>query len=155
MLRLHGDCRRARFGNPASDAFLTSYVGRLEAANACVLGCFIDREMRGAVELRSLRSEWCSEAEVAFSVEKDWRARGIGTALMARVVEVARTLGIAHLYLSCHPFNRPMQRIAERFAAKVAFEDGECFADIALHWQPVAPILDHAPGSERILALGL
>jgi RimJ/RimL family protein N-acetyltransferase len=98
---------------------------------------------------------WCAEAELAFSVEKSWRARGIGTALMIRAIAGARELGIDRLFLSCHVFNRSMQRIAERFATKMAFEGSECFADIAVHGEPITPILAQQPGSDGVLALHL
>ena len=155
LLRLEGDCRRARFGNPTSDTFLQTYADRLDLANTRVFGCSIDGHIRGAVELRSLRPVWCTEAELAFSVEKPWRARGVGTALMLRAIAGACELGIDRLFLSCHAFNRPMQRIAERFAAKMVFEDGECLADIAVHREPIAPILAQQPGSDGVLALHL
>jgi GNAT superfamily N-acetyltransferase len=155
LLRLQGDCRRARFGNPTSDIFLQTYADRLDLANTRVFGCSTDGYVRGAVELRSLRPVWCAEAELAFSVEKPWRARGIGTALMVRAIAGARELGIDRLFLSCHAFNRPMQRIAERFAANMAFEDCECLADIAVHREPIAPILAQQSGSEGVLAMHL
>ena len=49
---------------------------------------------------------------------------------MSHVIATARLRAIEHVYLSCHAFNRRMQRLAERVAAKLKFEDGECFADI-------------------------
>jgi hypothetical protein len=67
----------------------------------------------------------------------------------------AQELDIDHLYVNCHAFNRPMQRIAERFAAKMSFEEGECFADIAVNWDPIPSILATHTGSDGILALNL
>jgi hypothetical protein len=61
LLRLEADCRRSRFGNRTSDAFLREYAERLDLKNTRVFGFFIDGCMRGAVELRSLRSDWCSK----------------------------------------------------------------------------------------------
>jgi GNAT superfamily N-acetyltransferase len=106
LQRLQSDCRRSRFGLVASDAFLSDYAARVDLANTAVLGCFVEGELRGACEVRSLRSEWCDEAELAFTVEKSWRSRGFGTALMARAIRAARDLGIEQLYLTCHRGNR-------------------------------------------------
>jgi len=86
----------------------------------------------------SLRVAWCDEAEAAFSVEQPWRLRGIGTALMAEAVRFSRQRGIEHIYLSCHVRNRPMQRIAEKLAAQMRFEDDECFTRIAVRREPMA-----------------
>src|SRR5262245_40112651 len=158
LQRLGSDCRRSRFGLAASDAFLRDYAERVDLANTAVLGCCIDGEMRAACEVRSLRPGWCAEAELAFTVEKAWRSRGIGTALMARAIRVARDLGIAHLYLTCHRGNRGMQCIAAKFAASMSYDDGECFADISMHCQPMSALLEPGEGGApagRMMVLDL
>lgn len=132
LLRLEDGCRRSRFGSPTSDAFLRQYGEHVDGANTVVFGCFIDGHMRGTVELRALQPDWCRKAEIAFSVERPWQGQGIGKALMAAVISAARARGVEHLYLSCHALNRRMQRIAEDFAAKIGFEDCECFAEITV-----------------------
>src|SRR2546423_14584264 len=63
LLRLDHECRRSRFGNVVSDASMRDYAGRVNCVNTLVLGCFIDGQMRGAAELRSLQATWCSMAE--------------------------------------------------------------------------------------------
>ena len=45
----------------------------------------------------------------------------------------ARQLALEQLFLSCHAFNRPMVRIAERAAATLDFSDCECSATIAVN----------------------
>ena len=82
LLRLRRQCRRSRFGNEVSDHFLQDYVGRIDLNNTAILGYFDGNEMRGGAELRSMANVWCDEAEIAFSVEAQWRSRGIGSALM-------------------------------------------------------------------------
>src|SRR4051812_14774940 len=93
----------------ACNSVLRDYGGRVNPLNTLVLGLFDGDDLRGAAELRSLQSAWCMEAEAAFSVERAWQSRGIGTALMAESVRVARSLAVEHIYLSCHVRNRPMQ----------------------------------------------
>lgn len=139
LLRLETDCRRSRLGNPASDVFLAEYAARIDAANTLVLGCFVNGQMRGAAVLRSLQAGWYLEAEAAFSVEGPWQGRGIGTALMAEIVRAARERRIDHVYVSCHALNRRMQVIAERFAARIDFEECEYFADITVRRELAAP----------------
>jgi GNAT superfamily N-acetyltransferase len=158
LQRLESDCRRSRFGLAVSDAFLRDYADRVDLANTSVLGCFADGELRGVCELRSLRSQWCAEAELAFTVEKAWRGRGIGTALMAQAIRAARPLGIEHLYLTCHRGNRGMQCIAAKFAASMSYDDGECFADISMHCQPMSALLGPRDGgapAHRMVVLDL
>ena len=50
---------------------------------------------------------------------------------MAEPLRVARDSGIDQCS-PCHALNRRMQRIAERFGARVGFEGCECFAEITL-----------------------
>jgi RimJ/RimL family protein N-acetyltransferase len=56
VLRLEDDCRHSRFGNAESDSFLWEYAARITRTNAIVIGCFVNRQMRGAAELRSFQS---------------------------------------------------------------------------------------------------
>ena len=62
------------------------------------------------------------------SVAPAWQDCGIGSLLMAHVLDHARERGIDHLYLRCHALNARMQSIAEKFGATFAFDDCECFA---------------------------
>jgi RimJ/RimL family protein N-acetyltransferase len=160
LLRLDSDSRRARFGADVSDAFLRAYARSIgEQPGAQVFAALVGDRIRAAVEMRPLGSAWCREAELAFSVETAWQGRGIGTALMAAAVRAARGRDIAHLYLRCHAENRRSLRIVERLAAKVQYEDCECFADIAIRWQGVAPALAaggwRGGAGQRVLALDL
>jgi GNAT superfamily N-acetyltransferase len=139
LLRLSGGCRRSRFGNETTDGFVRDYTARVRQTNTVVLGYFEADEVRGAGELRSLRTGWCNEAEAAFSVEEPWQLRGIGTALMVEAVRASRQRGIEHIYLICHVRNRPMQRIAEKFAARMRFDDSECFAHVTVRSKPAPP----------------
>ena len=130
LLRLEIESRRSRFGNAASDRLVLDYAARIDGSNTAVLACFIHGQMRGAAELRSLDATWCATAEAAFSVERPWQGRGLGTALMSHVIAMARQRAVEHIYLSCHLSNRRMQRMAESVGARLKFEDCECFADI-------------------------
>lgn len=148
LLRLEDGSRRSRY--PTSEAFLRAYRRHADGTNTVVFGCFVDGHMRGAVELRPLQRDGCRTAEITFSVESAWRERGIGTALMEEVIRAARERGIEHLYFSCHALNRRMQRIAERFTARIGFEDCAYFADIMVRQKPMAPVRCE-PGSEKEL----
>ena len=133
LLRLDPRCRRLRFSSPVPDAYIRAYVSGFNSANAMILGCFINGWLRGAAELRSQQPGWGAEAEIAFSVERAWQGRGIGTALMASIMEAARARGIERLSLSFASVNHSMSAIARRVAANVDyFADGECIANVNL-----------------------
>lgn len=154
LLRLEDPCRRLRFGGIATDTFIRDYAMRVDFDNTAVLGCLVDAELVGAAELRSLDARWSNAAEAAFSVEKAWRSRGIGTALMAGLIRQAGDLGVDRLFMSCHAFNRPIQRIAERFAAKLSFEGPDCTADIAVRAEAYEPYFAHTDGGIVVVDLG-
>lgn len=154
LLRLEDPCRRLRFGGIATDTFIRDYAMRVDFDNTAVLGCFVDAELVGAAELRSLDAQWSRAAEAAFSVERAWRSRGIGTALMAGLIRQAADLRVARLFMSCHAFNRPIQRIADRFAAKLSFEGSDCTADIAVRAENYEPYFAHPDGGIVVVDLG-
>src|SRR5882757_7130528 len=96
LLRLSAHCRRSRFGNETTDSFLRDYARGVNPLNTLVLGLFDADELRGAVELRSLQADWCTEAEAAFSVERTWQSRGIAIAIMVEAVRTSRKLAVEH-----------------------------------------------------------
>lgn len=51
------------------------------------------------------------EAEIAFVVEDAWQGRGIGTLLMARLVDRAREVGLTRLVADTLSCNRRMQAV--------------------------------------------
>jgi GNAT superfamily N-acetyltransferase len=132
LLRLRRQCRRSRFGNEVSDRFLRDYVGCIDLTNTAILGFFDGDEMRGAAELRSMRNVWCDAAEAAFSVEAQWRSRGIGGALMMDTLAMSRGLGVERVHLICERHNRAMLRIAEKVCADIRFEHGDCLSQITV-----------------------
>ncbi|MBN9080507.1 MAG: GNAT family N-acetyltransferase [Rhizobiales bacterium] len=121
LLRLDPQSRHDRFGFGVSDDFIARYAERCFGMDDVIHGFFVDGVLRGAGELRGLGHglplAFGGAAEAAFSVEKDWRGRGIGTELMERIVRAARNRRAGELYMSCLPHNTPMQRIARKFAA--------------------------------------
>ena len=130
LLRLDKDSRRQRFAHGVSDAFITDYAGRMCEMGSIVFGWIVDGEVRAAAELRKLSDTWGREAEAAFSVERAWQERGIGSELMGRVIRAARNRGVALLYMSCLAENGKMQAIARKHEADLKFEYGEVIGEI-------------------------
>jgi RimJ/RimL family protein N-acetyltransferase len=124
LLRLDADSRRMRFGMSVDDDFIRDYAERTASMDSLIIGYFYAGEMRGAGELRLL-GEGSSDAEGAFSVEKDHQNRGIGSDLLGRLVRAARNRGVSRLYMNCLAENRKMQRIAKKFEAELHFDHGE------------------------------
>ena len=78
ILRLDRDSRRLRFGMAVSDEFIIDYASRLNDMKCLVYGFFVNHEMRAAAEMRQIGNSWSSDAEGAFSVEREYQSRGLG-----------------------------------------------------------------------------
>ena len=86
LLRLDFRSRQQRFGGGMSNDFIADYAVSCFGQGDLVFGAFVDGRLRGAGELRSKEAIWSEQApfhrhihaEAAFSVEDDFRRRGIG-----------------------------------------------------------------------------
>lgn len=119
FLRLDPQTRRGRFGLGVSDHFLADYAARTMASEAVLHGYFEDGVLRGVAELHPLGGMGIATAEAAFSVETDWQGRGIGSALMERILSTACARGIARVIVTCQASNRTMRRLASSFSAEL------------------------------------
>jgi GNAT superfamily N-acetyltransferase len=131
LLRLDAQSRHDRFGGAVSDEFLIRYAENCFGAGDLVFGAFLEGRLRGAGELRSENAAIWTEsapfasrvlAEAAFSVEDGWRRLGIGEQLFARIVRAASNHGVETIEILCQADNRPMQKLAAKFATKLRFE---------------------------------
>lgn len=126
LLRLDSDSRHARYGMAVSDEFLKNYAEHCFAHDSVIFGYFVDGLVRGAGELRPLfeahEHEKDRTAEAAFSVERDFRRKGVGTELLGRIIRIARNHQADELLMSCLASNRAMQNLARHFKAEIAFE---------------------------------
>ncbi len=150
LMRLDKETRRLRFAHGVSDAFIEDYAGRMSDMGGIVYGYFIDGEVRAAAELRKLGDVWGHEAEAAFSVEKPYQEKGIGSELMGRVIRSARNRGVHLLYMSCLAENKKMQSVARKHEADLRFEYGEVIGEIvpndASYFSHLAEAMDDRVG---------
>jgi GNAT superfamily N-acetyltransferase len=162
LIALDPECRRTRFGMATTDAFLTQYADRCFTLNAVLHGAFVGDVLIGVAELRPIGEFFAEEAEVAFSVNQDWRNCGVGTELFARTLRSARNRGYHKLYMTCLKYNAPMRHLARKFSAEImvemdesvalvetprrtmislmreAIDDASAFTHLALDWQKKA-----------------
>ena len=135
LLRLDAQSRRSRFGMEASDAFVMAYADRCSGIDDVIYGFVADGVVRAAGELRGIGHNlplgFGGNAEAAFSVEIDWRRRGIGAQLMGRIVRAARNRRAQTLYMSCLANNEPMLRLARKFSAQLRFEPEPAHGEVA------------------------
>jgi len=130
LLRLDQESRRTRFGTPVGDYFIEQYADNALGNHSIAHGYFVDGILRGVAELRGFRGVAGGDAEAAFSVEKDFQNRGIGTELFSRTVLAARNRGISKLFVNFLSQNARMQAIAKKFDAVVTYDSDGGHAEI-------------------------
>jgi GNAT superfamily N-acetyltransferase len=133
LLRLDPVGRHERFGGGMSDDFIARYAESCFGRGDLVFGAFVDSELRGAAELRSREAIWSEQApfqrhihaEAAFSVEREFRRRGIGEQLFGRLQRAASNHGVETIEIICMPENVGMMRLAEKFKTHFTFEENQ------------------------------
>jgi GNAT superfamily N-acetyltransferase len=131
LLSLDPRSRHLRFGGGMSDDFLVRYAESCFGKGDLVYGAFIDGELVGAAELRSNQAIWSEQApfgrqihaEAAFSVDQNYRRRGIGEKLFKRILRAATNHGVETIEIVCLPENVGMQKLAKKFEAHFTFEE--------------------------------
>jgi len=132
LLRLDPQERLLRFCHPADDACLQDYVAHLDLTHHKIVGCFEGGQMRGAAELRAARAAPWRPVEAAFSLEKDWRGKGIQRALILRALSTARTMGARQMVLNHLGCSEALRRTLAQFDAEMVFGDDDCSAWLTL-----------------------
>jgi GNAT superfamily N-acetyltransferase len=86
--------------------------------------------LRAAAELRIFGKPFPSDAEAAFSVEREWQSRGVGSELLERTILAARNRNIRTIYMNCLAENRRMQAIAKKYEASLRVRADEVFGEV-------------------------
>jgi acyl-CoA hydrolase/GNAT superfamily N-acetyltransferase len=72
-------------------------------------------------------------ADVALVVVDSWQGRGVGTALMAQLCEVAQARGVSGFDADMHPANRPLVTMLQKCGLRVTVEqDGDRLRVVSL-----------------------
>lgn len=127
LLRLDPLSRFMRFGGVVSDSAIVRHANRVVTGNGCALGYFVEGELRAVAELHPLpkTAGKPSSAEAAFSVERPWQGKGIGSALMRQLVLLAQNRDIEELQVVFLPNNGRMKHLAVSHAADFSVDDEE------------------------------
>jgi GNAT superfamily N-acetyltransferase len=148
LLRLDRHSRHDRFNGGIDDGFLVAYAERCFRDGTTVIGYLEGDRVLGAAELHERADFAEPTAEIAFSVERDWQHRGIGSALFERLLDNARGLGYAKLRVATHPENLATRALARKFGAHLHFEDGDTVGEISVP-PPAQPAMRFGIGSAR------
>ncbi len=149
LLRLDPESRRLRFGGLVGPAQIEAHCAGLETSHAVLFGYVAGGAVRALGELLPIAGSDGRGAELAISVERRWRNRGIGTELLRRLIGAARNRLIVRLYMVCLIDNGRMLRLARRFDGRLSFERGEALARIEPPWPTLWTLLEETLGGAR------
>jgi GNAT superfamily N-acetyltransferase len=130
LLRLDRESRNRRFSGVVPDEFIARHAASANGLSVIVHGFFVDGILRGAAELRSLRSLLAREGEAALSIEQPWQSHGVGTVLLERTLLSARNRGFKTLQMHCLVDNQRMQQLARKFEADLRFDFGSVIGEV-------------------------
>lgn len=130
LLRLDTESRRRRFGSPVNRFFIEHYSQRALSRGSVVHGFFVDGILRGVAEMRAYGDVFRGEAEVAFSIEREWQGRGVGSELLERTILAARNRAIHTIYMNCIAENRAMQAMAKKYEASLRFRADDVVGEV-------------------------
>jgi acetyltransferase len=72
------------------------------------------------------------DAEFAILVRDDWQGRGLGTELLRRIIEVARSESVSRVTATMLPSNHAMMRVAARLGFEIRCAPGDAEATAAI-----------------------
>jgi GNAT superfamily N-acetyltransferase len=155
LLRLDGEDRQLRFGAHVSPAQVAAYCAALDIGRTLLLGCLVEGELRAVGELTTLAGAGPRTAEIAISVERRFQGRGIGGALLRRLIVAARNRLFERLYMVCLIDNGRMVRLARRVGSRLEVERGEVEARIDPPWPTFWTLLEEVLGEAHAPVGGL
>lgn len=130
LARLSPTDRRTRFFHQMSDEAVRRYAERIDWKTAFLVGAYVDGELRGAGELVPEGEE--GRAEIAVTVERDWRHASLGRILVAALLVVAEQQGMRSVKLVFLRENAAMRKLAKDIAARVNSTAGISEAEVTL-----------------------
>src|ERR1700733_8463792 len=132
LLRLDPGSRRDRFNGVADEGFVESYAARCLADGTVVRAYVEDGKVLGAAELHQPDSSNDGIPEIAFSVERSVRRKGVGSILFRRLIAEAEGRGYESLRITTGYSNEAMRALAHKCGANLTFRQGESTGSIEL-----------------------
>src|ERR1700709_103242 len=132
LLRLDPESRRDRFNGAADESFVDSYAARCLADGTVVIAYVEDGKVLGAAELHQPDASDDGVPEIAFSVERSARRKGVGSILFKRLITEAEGRGYDNLRITTGYSNEAMRALAHKFGADLRFRQGESTGSIDL-----------------------
>jgi GNAT superfamily N-acetyltransferase len=135
LLRLDRASRHDRFHGFMDDSFIEHYAEKCANDGTVIIAYIEDGVVRGAAELHRPEQSPDSLPEIAFSVEKSVRRKGVGSILFTKLIAEARAKGYRSLRITTGAQNEAMRALANKFGAHLTFRYGESTGNIDLTQQ--------------------
>lgn len=136
LLRLSLNDRYLRFCSTLSDEAIAKYVDRIDLRSTegeAVFAIFDDnKQIVGMCHIAPYYDDPAG-AEMALSVDENFRKKGVGDLLFSRGVLHCESLGIKKVYMNCLATNAPIQKLAKRSGMSVTTSYGESVANLNLN----------------------
>jgi GNAT superfamily N-acetyltransferase len=138
LLRLDRTSRHDRFHGFMDDGFIKRYAEKCANDGTVIIAYLENGAVRGAAELHPPEQSPDGEPEIAFSVERSARRKGVGSILFRKLIAEARARGYGSLRITTGAQNEAMRALANKFGANLTFRHGESTGsiDLARHGQP-------------------
>ena len=148
LLRLDKTSRHDRFHGFIDDSFIGRYAERCANDGTVIIAYFEDGVVRGAAELHPPEQSPDAQPEIAFSVERSVRRKGVGSILFRKLIAEAHAKGYTNLRITTGAQNDAMRALATKFGAQLTFRHGESTGSIDLTEQSQPePALAPAPAA--------
>jgi GNAT superfamily N-acetyltransferase len=154
LLRLDPEDRRSRFCGTVAGRTIEERCARIDRRDTLLLGCFENGELRAAGELCLDGPTRPGGAELALSVDDAYQSRGLGTALLRRMLTLARNRAIREVRLFCLPDNTRMKALIRRMGGRLSTEEGEVVGTIELPWPDQISLLQEAVDTGASMVAG-
>lgn len=138
LLRLDTESRHDRFNGFADEGFIERYAAKCATDGTVVIAYLEGGAVLAAAELHPADGENSPLPEVAFSVERQVRRKGVGSVLFRRLITEGERKGYASLRVTTGAQNEAMRSLANKFGAHLTFRHGESTGEIDLRKQPAA-----------------
>ncbi len=132
LLRLDRTSRHDRFHGFIDDSFIRRYAERCANDGTVIIAYVEDGVVRGAAELHPPEQSPDAQPEIAFSVERSVRRKGVGSILFRKLIAEARAKGYKSLRITTGAQNDAMRALASKFGAHLTFRHGESTGSIDL-----------------------
>jgi GNAT superfamily N-acetyltransferase len=152
LLRLDPESRHDRFNGFLDDSFIERYAKKCADDGTMVVAYMESGIVRGAAELHPAGQSEDGLPEVAFSVERCVRRKGVGSILFRRLISEAQWKGYRRLRITTGAENHAMRALASKFGARLLFARGESTGTIDVPPQPHAEFAKFAIDTPLVAA---